>query len=216
MAACKAYLDSVNEPADARLAGEVGETASALVDALREGGQHVPAELNTVRLAARMRAVADVALQQCVERARGAGHTWQEVGDALGTSRQAAFQRFGRPVNPRTGVEMAVNILPDAERRALEVIEAWRAGRDDELIAQFDDTMRSQLPPERLAQTWPQLTSLVGAYESCGDPVVRPFGEHTIVNVPLEFEAGAMTGRVVFDTEGRIAGLFVLEPGAAG
>jgi hypothetical protein len=198
--------------ADAWLAAELGATAAALTDALRQGG-HVPAELNTVRLAARMRSVADAALQQCVERARAAGHTWQEVGDALGTSRQAAFQRFGKPVNPRTGVEMTVNLLPDADRRALEVLEAWQAGRDEELIAQFDDTMRAQLPPERLAETWPQLTGLVGAYESCGDPVVRPFGEHTIVNIPMEFEGGPMTGRVVFDAQGRIAGLFVLSPG---
>ena len=200
--------------ADAELAALLGETAAALGDALRHGGaQHVPAELNTVRVAARMRAVADEALQQCVERARTAGHTWQDVGDALGTSRQAAFQRFGKPIHPRTGAPMAENLLPDAGTRALEVLMAWMSGHDEELVARFDDTMRAQLPPERLARTWPQLTGLVGAYESCGDPVVRPFGEHTVVNVPMEFEGGPMTGRVVFDASGRIAGLFVLKPG---
>lgn len=199
---------------DAAMAAAVGDTAAALGDALRHGGErHVPAELNTVRLAARMRTVADEALQLSVDRARSVGHTWQEIGDALGTSRQAAFQRFGKPVHPRTGVPMTENLLPDAGRRALEVLEAWMSGRDDELTAKFDDTMRAQLPPDKLAQTWPQLTALVGAYESCGDPVARPFGEHTIVNVPMEFEGGPMTGRVVFDTEGRIAGLFVLRPG---
>lgn len=203
--------------ADSLLAAELGETAAALADALRHGdARHVPAELNTVRIAARMRAVADSALQQCVDRARSAGHTWQEVGDALGTSRQAAFQRFGKPVNPRTGAPMTENLLPEADRRALEVLDAWKAGRDEELLAQFDDTMRAQLPPDRLAQTWPRLTGLVGAYESCGDPVVRPFGEYTVVNVPMEFEGGAMTGRVVFDREGRISGLFVVNPTAGG
>ena len=35
--------------------------------------------------------------QAAVERARTAGHTWAEVGQVLGISRQAAFQRFGRP-----------------------------------------------------------------------------------------------------------------------
>jgi hypothetical protein len=199
---------------DAALAAMVGDAAAALGDALRHGGEgHVPAELNTVRLAARMRALADEALQHCVERARAAGHTWQEIGDALGTSRQAAFQRFGKPVNPRTGALMTENLLPDAEQRALEVLEAWMSGRDEELVARFDDTMRAQLPPERLAQTLPQLAGIVGAYESCGDPIVRPFGEHTVVNVPMEFEGGPMTGRVVFDRDGRIAGLFVLNPG---
>jgi hypothetical protein len=58
----------------------------------------------------------------------------------------------------------------------------------------------------------PQLTGLVGAYESCGDPIVRPLGEHPIVDVPMEFQGGPMTGRVVFDRDGKIAGLFVLNP----
>ena len=201
------------DPDDA-MAVQLKETAAALGDALRHGDEgHVPAALNTVRLAARMRAVADEALLLCASRARAAGHTWQEIGDALGTSRQAAFQRFGKPVHPRTGAPMTENLLPDAGRLALEVLEAWMSGHDDELTAKFDDTMRAQLPPDKLAQTWPQLTGLVGAYENCGDPIVRPFGEHTIVNVPMEFEAGPMTGRIVFDQDGRIAGLFVLRPG---
>lgn len=196
---------------DQPLAQDLLGSATALADALRQGGG-VPAELSTVRTAARLRTLADDALQHCVERARAAGHGWQEIGDTLGTSRQAAFQRFGKPVNPRTGAVMTDHLLPDAARRALEVLEAWQAGRDDELLAQFDDTMRAQLPPERLAQTWPQLAGLVGAYESCGDPIVRPVGEYTAVDIPMEFEGGPMKGRVVFDQAGRICGLFVLNP----
>jgi hypothetical protein len=84
------------------MASQLGETAAALGDALRHGDEgDVPTALSTVRLAARMRAVADEALLLCASRARAAGHTWQEIGDALGTSRQAAFQRFGRPVHPQ-------------------------------------------------------------------------------------------------------------------
>ena len=68
---------------DDAMAALLGDTAAALGDALRHGDAgHVPAELNTVRLAARMRAVADDALQQSVDRARSSGHTWQEIGDA--------------------------------------------------------------------------------------------------------------------------------------
>lgn len=58
------------------------------------------------------------------------GHIWQEIGDALGTSRQAAFQRFGKLVNPRRGVLMSENLLPGADHRALEVLDAWMSGRD--------------------------------------------------------------------------------------
>jgi hypothetical protein len=46
---------------------------------------------------ARERAVAaNEALQAAVDRARDAGHSWREIGDVLGTTRQAAFQRFDR------------------------------------------------------------------------------------------------------------------------
>ena len=50
---------------------------------------------------------AEATLRQAVDAARAAGHTWQEIGTLLGTSRQAAFQRFGRPMDPVIGAPMA-------------------------------------------------------------------------------------------------------------
>jgi hypothetical protein len=40
--------------------------------------------------------IADGRLEQAVVDMRGEGATWQEVGDALGVTRQAAQQRYGR------------------------------------------------------------------------------------------------------------------------
>ena len=46
--------------------------------------------------------VVEEGMREAVQRAREAGHTWAEIGDLLGTTRQAAFQRFGRPLdNPQ-------------------------------------------------------------------------------------------------------------------
>lgn len=42
---------------------------------------------------------AEKQLRRVVEKARAAGATWADIGDALGVSRQAAFKRFGRPNN---------------------------------------------------------------------------------------------------------------------
>ena len=42
----------------------------------------------------------DAALRAAVDRARAAGQSWSRIGDVLGTTRQAAFQRFGRPDLP--------------------------------------------------------------------------------------------------------------------
>jgi len=38
---------------------------------------------------------ADAALSGAVDRARRDGHTWSQIGTALGVSKQAAQQRFG-------------------------------------------------------------------------------------------------------------------------
>jgi hypothetical protein len=40
---------------------------------------------------------ADAALREAVAQARDAGDSWTIIGAALGTTRQAAFQRFGAP-----------------------------------------------------------------------------------------------------------------------
>jgi hypothetical protein len=74
-------------------------------------------------LAARERAVAaNEALQGAVDRARDAGHSWREIGEVLGTTRQAAFQRFGHPVDPRTGTPMSHDVPTDAADRAVALI----------------------------------------------------------------------------------------------
>lgn len=39
---------------------------------------------------------ADYDLRVAVRHARDAGATWEEIGDALGVTKQAAFQRFGK------------------------------------------------------------------------------------------------------------------------
>ncbi|RFU42810.1 hypothetical protein DZF91_04670 [Actinomadura logoneensis] len=53
--------------------------------------------LSAVAAAAEAVRRADDHLRAAVETARSSGTTWQEIGDVLGITRQAAFQRFGRP-----------------------------------------------------------------------------------------------------------------------
>lgn len=67
----------------------------------------------------RMRQTAAQALlAAAVHRARERGRTWQEIGEALGVSRQAAFQRYGKPIDPRTGEAMNTTALPGADELA--------------------------------------------------------------------------------------------------
>jgi hypothetical protein len=51
--------------------------------------------LQAIIAARTMSDLAQQTLQHLVDEARASGHTWQQIGDVLGTTRQAAFQRFG-------------------------------------------------------------------------------------------------------------------------
>lgn len=75
--------------------------AELVVGVLRpeEGRPSVPvlAALTATRNLSRL---VDDILHTLARQARDEGHTWVEIGDLLGTSRQAAFQRFSGPMPP--------------------------------------------------------------------------------------------------------------------
>ena len=45
-------------------------------------------------------------------------------------------------------------------------------------------------------------------------PFVRRIGDHTVVDIPMRYEAGDMKARVAFDADEKVAGLFFLPPEA--
>jgi hypothetical protein len=196
MDALAADLAAVTDSAR-RLAGELsGSRGSTPLDA-------VSTARDLMRMGDRLQRVA-------VDRARAAGHTWQELGDVLGTTRQAAFQRFGRPIDPRTGAPMTGATVPGAVDRALEVLADVAEGRWREACEDFDDTMAARLDPDRLAAGWAQVIGMVGSFERIGEPRAYPAGDYTIVDTPLYFEAGELTGRISYDRAGKVAGLHFL------
>jgi hypothetical protein len=149
------------------------------------------------------------AKQQAVDRARAAGHSWREIGDVLGTTRQAAFQRFGHPVDPRTGAPMSTQIAPGSADRAVGILASIAEGRWEDARREFDAKMSASLSADRLAEAWAQMASLAGGYEGMGEPFAHRLGDHTVVEIPLRFEAAEVTGRVVFNDEGKVAGLWL-------
>lgn len=151
-----------------------------------------------------------------VEQARAAGRTWQEIGDVLGVSRQAAFQKYGKPIDPRSGDIMDTRPLPEATELARAIIDDHARGRWADITARFDDTMRAGLTEEGLAEAWTYLAGLAGAYESRGDTEVVRAGDFTITNTPLSFEAGDFVARITFRDDRSIAGLYILNPDVAG
>jgi len=152
---------------------------------------------------------AEAELREAVDVARGAGHTWQDIGDLLGTSRQAAFQRFGRPIDPRTGTPMTQPSLPDAGRRAEDLVVAIIECRWSDVRQDFDEKMLEAVGEDRLGQAWTHIAGLLGRYERMGEPLVLAGGDYTIVDLSLSFEAGEGVVRVTYHADGRVAGLFI-------
>ncbi len=90
-----------------------------VISAARVAMDDVPADaalapLDAVAVIRSFARIVEDGMRAAVQRARQAGHTWAEIGELLGTTRQAAFQRFGRPLDPRTGVPMAPAVLTAA------------------------------------------------------------------------------------------------------
>lgn len=194
--------------------GETGLVEQVTAAAERFGQDWTePDPLVAVESARSLARAVDDALRVAVTRARAAGRTWQEIGDLLGTTRQAAFQRFGRPIDPRTGAPMTQDLLPDAANRATALFAELVAGHFDSIRPDLTDEVARRLGPNGLADTTAQVAGLVGAYEGMGEAFAKPYPPNlTVVDVSLRFEAGDMTGRVTYDPTGRIAGLFVLGP----
>ena len=162
--------------------------------------------------AAGVRDTAERLLVAAVQQARDDGASWQTIGDALGVSRQAAFQRYGRPpVDPRTGEPMSREPLPEAAALAAEVIDDLAVGKWDEVAARFDDIVAERLPAGALAAAWAQIVGQAGAYERRGEPEAVRAADFTITNTPLSFEAGDFTARISFRDDRTIAGLYILE-----
>lgn len=165
--------------------------------------------LTTVRAARELRRAADGALAAAVADARDEGATWAELGTVLGTSRQAAFQRFGQPREPGTDRPLVAVPLPGAAESAIEVLAAFFAGDLVRVRRDFTAAM-AELDDERLLAVARQVAATVGALESLGEPSARRNGAITVVDVPVRCEAGELTGRIAFTEAGGVTGLFLL------
>ncbi len=196
------------------LSGLLAEQAAALARAVGNPLAS-PAYLDLVRRAQDLDDLSEQVLRLCVQHSRDAGHTWQEIGDLLGVTRQAAFQRFGRPIDPRTGEPMDKTVrMADAAERAITVVTAVLEGRMDEARKSFNAQVLEAFTDEVRGSALATLAGLVGAFEGFGEgePFVRRIGDLTVVDIPLRYEAGDMKARVAFDADERVASMLILNP----
>ncbi len=83
-------------------------------------------------------------------------------------------------------------------------------GELDAVIAGFDATMTSALPKSQLATVWTALGSQAGTYKSHGKAEMSEQGGYRVALIPMAFEKGDLLAKLVYDSDGKIAGLFFL------
>jgi fermentation-respiration switch protein FrsA (DUF1100 family) len=72
----------------------------------------------------------------------------------------------------------------------------------------FDDTMKKALPEAKLKEVWEQLLVQVGEYQGETNVRTETKSGYQIVILTSQFAKALLNVRIVFDTQGRISGLF--------
>lgn len=101
----------------ARLAQAIADEHPGLAEQLDDAATSETAHLTLVRTAAQAVDETSALLQASVDGARTAGSTWEVLGGALGMSRQAAQQRFGRTVAADAELDRSTTQGTPAARR---------------------------------------------------------------------------------------------------
>lgn len=166
---------------------------------------------------------ARIGLQDAVDAARESGRTWQQIGDVLGMSRQAAFKRFG---HPRTGdTTMTATASPTTPAATERVFTDIAAERWEQVRDQMTPTAAEVLTADLIRDTWQAALREAGELVRCEDTRVElPDGTEVDPDEPLlgdrigvtrlVCEAGEWVGRVAWTQEGRIGGLLIVPPGS--
>jgi hypothetical protein len=182
--------------------------------------------LERVRSAATALGLAEQALADSVHRAHAAGHSWAAIGSVLGTSRQAAFKRFGAVRDPATGRPVARTVLSGVAATTERVFGLLEAGRYDELRALMPDDVARVLTRDVLLGAWTRAIADTGHLVRCEDTVVELAGGEPVVGsdvlgtavgvTTLVCEAGEWQGRVAIGSGHRLLGVLVVAPGSSG
>lgn len=187
-------------------------TNAEMVAAVLSGGEGSDSDslMRAIAATRSLAMVVDDTLRALVKQARASGRTWAEIGELLSVTRQAAFQRFGsvEPATPEAGT--APRRTPGARKQALAVLRAFLARHWEAMRADFDERMRSACSVELLTSVRIGLETELGELQNLGAPLITTRSGYTVVDVPISFQRGDRTGRVVLDADGRVAGFFVL------
>lgn len=181
------------------------------------------ASLDEVAVAQARLEQARTQLYEAVTRARAHDHTWAQIGDVLGMTRQAAFKRFGSPRDPRTGENMPPSTTGELVETTERIFRLIDAGDYDALLPLMSKDTAAVLTRDLVVDTWAQAVTDTGNLTGCRDTGLElPDGTSIgageavhgslIVHTVLDCEAGQWVGRVAYDPDRHVVGLLIVPP----
>jgi dienelactone hydrolase len=119
------------------------------------------------------------------------------------------------PARPPSTTEAATGSEFEALIPAAQAfIDQLAKGDFSGAVSNFDPQMGAAMPEAKMKETWQQLTTQMGPYQKQIGVRTEQQQGYRIVFVTTQFENAALDVRVVFDAQGKIAGLF-FQPAAA-
>jgi dienelactone hydrolase len=96
----------------------------------------------------------------------------------------------------------------DWNARGRAVVDELSAQAWPKVTARYDETMAKLMPADKLAEVWKTLLGQVGALRQIGAATTEEDrGRHRVL-IPCDFERAKLIAKVIFDSRGRMAGLF--------
>ncbi len=104
----------------------------------------------------------------------------------------------------------------DLEAAARYFTALLQEGKYAEAAAMFDPQMAAAFPVAKLKATWEEVIRNVGALQGIKEVRMAQEAGYRIAYVACDFARNPLDMKVVFDAQGRIAGLWFVPPGSGG
>lgn len=92
--------------------------------------------------------------------------------------------------------------------KATRLVEAMSQGKFGIADEAFDETMLAALPPDKLESAWRSVEKSAGKFQAIDSIEITEKDAHSIALAKTIFERAQLVVRVVYDGEGKVAGLF--------
>jgi len=107
---------------------------------------------------------------------------------------------------------MVISPPDELEIKAKTFVTNLADGKFDKAVEDFDSTMTSLAPPEKMADVWNDFISQIGKYKKQLSIRSEKIEQYDIYYVTCEFESTKFDIKVVFDPSKKIAGQFFVPP----